>query len=186
MKTEQVPGEKPRSPQPEAAHIARVAHNLILSVLVATQVSFSSSPPTTRVAIIRGLHITASTGFEGAPSHNIPHPASIPSPHFAAASAILCDDPPFGLTSTRHCAAGRHFQSGGSGGRVTRSSEVPSGAGDEGSRCRAKIHLLGHAFFESLVNLALLRRRADQGLWAQCYRLRLRLRMRCTVLCASL
>ena len=30
MKTEQVPGEKPRSPQPEAAHIARVAHNLMV------------------------------------------------------------------------------------------------------------------------------------------------------------
>ena len=59
-------------------------------------------------------------------------------------------------------------------------------AGAEPSSYRAKIHLLGHALFESLVNLALLRRRADQGLWAQCYRLRLRLRMRCTVLCASL
>ena len=67
MKTEQVPGEEPCSPHPEAAHIARVAHNLILSVLVATQVSFSSSPPITRVAIMCGLHITASTGFEGAP-----------------------------------------------------------------------------------------------------------------------
>ena len=107
MKTEQVPSEKPRSPQPEAAHIARVAHNLILSVLVAEQVSFSSSPPITRVAIIRGLHITASTGIESAPSHNIPHPASTPSPHFAAACAILCDDPPFGLPSPRHCAVGR-------------------------------------------------------------------------------
>ena len=106
MRTEQVPSEKPRSPQPEAAHIARVAHNLILSVLVAEQVSFSSSPPITRVAIIRGLHITASTGIESAPSHNIPHPASTPSPHFAAACAILCDDPPFGLTSPRHCAVG--------------------------------------------------------------------------------
>ena len=121
MKTEQVPSEKPRSPQPEAAHIARVAHNLILSVLVAEQVSFSLSPPITRVAIIRGLHITASTGIESAPSHNIAGKVLTPSPHFAAACAILCDDPPFGLTSPRHCAAGRHFQSGGSGGRVTRS-----------------------------------------------------------------
>ena len=37
------------------------------------------------------------------------------------------------------------------------------------------------SYFESLVHLALLRRRAGQDLWAQCYRLRLRLRMRCTV-----
>ena len=29
MKTEQVPGEEPCSPHPEAAHIARVAHNLM-------------------------------------------------------------------------------------------------------------------------------------------------------------
>ena len=167
MRTEQVPSEKPRSPQPEAAHIARVAHNLILSVLVAEQVSFSSSRPITRVAIIRGLHITASTGIESVPSHNIPHPASIPSPHFAAACAILCDDPPFGLTSPRHCSAGRHHQSGGHGSRVTISQgEVPAGTGDDGSRCPAKIHLLDRVFFESLVKLALLRRRAVLQLWA--------------------
>ena len=43
----------------------------------------------------------------------------IPAPHFAAASAILCDDPPFGLTSRRYCSAGRHPQSGGHGSRVT-------------------------------------------------------------------
>ena len=76
MNNEQVPSEKVRSLQPEATHIARVAHNLILSVFVVAQVSFSSSPPITRVAIIRGLHITASTGFEGhhtRPSHNCKH-----------------------------------------------------------------------------------------------------------------
>ena len=67
MKTEQVPGEKPRSPQPEAAHIARVAHNLILSVLVATQVSFSLSPPITRVAIICGLDLRLELGHFSLP-----------------------------------------------------------------------------------------------------------------------
>ena len=42
------------------------------------------------------------------------------------------------------------------------------------------------SYFESLVHLALLRRRAGQDLWAQCYRLRLHLRMRFAVLWASL
>ena len=107
MKIEQVPGKPPRFPPPAAANIARAVHNLIICVLIAAQVSSSSKPPTTRVAIIRGLHIAANSGFEGAPCHNILHTASIPAPHFAAASAILCDDPPFGLTSRRHCSAGR-------------------------------------------------------------------------------
>ena len=119
MKIEQVPGKPPRFPPPAAANIARAVHNLITCVLIAAQVSSSSKPPTTRVAIIRGLHIAANSGFEGAPCPNILHTASIPAPHFAAASAILCDDPPFGLTSRRHCSAGRHPQSGGHGSRVT-------------------------------------------------------------------
>ena len=108
MKIEQIPGKPPRFPPPAAANIARAVHNLIICVLIAAQVSSSSKPPTTRVAIIRGLHTAANSGFEGAPCHNILHTASIPAPHFAAASAILCDDPPFGLTSRRHCSAGRH------------------------------------------------------------------------------
>ena len=166
MKIEQVPGKPPRSPPPAAANIARAVHNLIICVLIAAQVSSSSKPPTTCVAIVRGLHIAANSGFEGAPCHNILHTASIPAPHFAAASAILCDDPPFGLTSRRHCSAGRHPQSGGHGSRVTIQGEEPAGTGDDGSRCPAKVHLLDHVFFESLVKLALLRRRAVLQLWA--------------------
>ena len=73
-------------------------HNLIQCVLIAAQVSSSSKPPMTRVAIVRNLHTAASIGFEGAPCHDILHTASIPAPHLAAACAILCDDPPFGLT----------------------------------------------------------------------------------------
>ena len=71
MKVEQVPGKPPRFPPPAAANIARAVHNLIICVLIAAQVSSSSKPPTTRVAIIRGLHIAANSGFEGAPCHNI-------------------------------------------------------------------------------------------------------------------
>ena len=121
MKIEQATGKPPRSPPPAAAKIAREVHNLIQCVLVAAQVSSSSKPPMTRVAIVRNLHMAASIGFEGAPCHDILHTASIPAPHFAAACAILCDDPPFGLTSPRHCSAGRHPQSGGHGSRVTSS-----------------------------------------------------------------
>ena len=109
MKIEQAPSKPPRFPPPADAHIARAVHNLIICVLIAAQVSSSSKPPMTRVAIVRNLHMAASTGFEGAPCHNILHTASIPAPHLAAACAILCDDPPFGLTSPRHCAVGRHF-----------------------------------------------------------------------------
>ena len=121
MKIEQIPGKPLRSPPPAAANIAREVHNLIQCVLVAAQVSSSSKPPMTRVAIVRNLHPAASIAFEGAPCHDILHTASIPAPHFAAACAILCDDPPFGLTSPRHCSAGRHPHSGGHGSRVTSS-----------------------------------------------------------------
>ena len=94
MKIEQVPGKPLRSPPPAAANIAREVHNLIQCVLIAAQVSSSSKPPMTRVAIVRNLHTAASVGFEGAPCHDILHTASIPAPHLAAACAILCDDPP--------------------------------------------------------------------------------------------
>eukprot|EP00964_Phaeocystis_antarctica_P101468 scaffold66933_cov66-Phaeocystis_antarctica.AAC.1 len=74
-------------------------------------------------------------------------------------------------------STGRHSQSGGRGGRAPAQGEARAGAGDDGCRCRAKIHLPRLAREESLENSALLRRRADQDLWARCYRLRLRLRM---------
>ena len=70
----------------------------------------------------------------------------------------------------------------GSSSRSRRSTCSADAAGD-GCCCRAKIQLLRVALFESLVSPALLRRRADQDLWARslmfsrCSRLRLRLQM---------
>ena len=51
MKIEQAPSKPPRFPPPADAHIARAVHNLIICVLIAAQVSSSSKPPMTRVAI---------------------------------------------------------------------------------------------------------------------------------------
>ena len=69
MNNEQVPSEKVRSLQPEATHIARVAHNLILSVFVVAQVSFSfvlhdtaDSPPQPHTRCIVGVRAQSKDG----------------------------------------------------------------------------------------------------------------------------
>ena len=63
--------------------------------------------------------------------------------------------------------------------------EARAGVGDDRCCCRAKVHLLRVALFASLVNPALLRRRADQDLWARCSRVRLRLRMPYSSVCSG-
>ena len=68
-------------------------------------------------------------------------------------------------------SAGRHPQSGGCEDRVLAQGEARAGAVGYGCRCCAKIHLLVKAYFEALVNLASLRRRAIEDVRALCYRL---------------
>eukprot|EP00964_Phaeocystis_antarctica_P079299 scaffold49390_cov46-Phaeocystis_antarctica.AAC.1 len=97
--------------------------------------------------------------------------------HLTRSRSPLAELPPHPFST------GRHSQSGGRGDRVPAQGEARAGAGDDGCRCRAKIHLPRLALKGADVNLALLRRRADQDLWARCYRLRLRLRMPYSSVC---
>ena len=85
--------------------------------------------------------------------------------------------PPLAELHPQPSSTGRHSQSGGRGDRVPAQGEARAGAGDDGCRCRAKIHLPRLAPFGALVNLAFLRRRAARDLRATCSRLGLRLRM---------
>eukprot|EP00964_Phaeocystis_antarctica_P035170 scaffold20060_cov33-Phaeocystis_antarctica.AAC.1 len=91
----------------------------------------------------------------------------MPTSPFARACASWAVPAPVAELLPHPSSTGRHSESGGRGDRVPTQGEARAGAGDDGCRCRAKIHLPRLAFKDAVVNPAFLSRRADQDLWAR-------------------